>query len=507
MPAHASSTIAVADPSAFGPAPVSLSVPRLADFRLTSKASLISPLVVRGLARVAELGLVAGIGALIALAYVPVEDVQGSNQYILALIAAALATVAVLEVMGLYALPALTSPLKRLPRLFLGWTLAMALLVVAVFFLKIGAEFSRVWLALWYSAGGLALAAGRFGLAAAARGWTRQGRLTRRAVIYGGGQSCRDLIAALERDAESDIRICGIFDDRGADRVGSEIAGYPRLGKVKDMIELGRRTRIDMVILTLPVVAEMRLIELLKLLWVMPVDVRLATTATRLRYRPRAYSYIGSVPLIDIFDKPIADWGTIGKWLFDKTVGLLALLLLAPLMALVAIAIKIDSKGPVLFRQKRYGFNSELIEVFKFRSMYTDMSDANATRLVTREDPRVTRVGRFIRKTSIDELPQLFNVMIGNLSLVGPRPHAVQAKADDRLYHDVVDGYFARHKVKPGITGWAQVCGWRGETDTAEKIQKRVEHDLYYIENWSVFFDLYILLRTPFSLLETRNAY
>ncbi len=162
----------------------------------------------------------------------------------------------------------------------------------------------------------------------------------------------------------------------------------------------------------------------------------------------------------------------------------------------------------MLFRQKRYGFNNELIEVFKFRSMYIDQADENAQKLVTKNDPRVTRVGRFIRKTSLDELPQLFNVVFkGNLSLVGPRPHALHAKAEDRLYDQVVDGYFARHKVKPGITGWAQVNGWRGETDTSEKIQRRVEHDLYYIENWSVFFDLYILALTPFALFKSENAY
>jgi lipopolysaccharide/colanic/teichoic acid biosynthesis glycosyltransferase len=149
-----------------------------------------------------------------------------------------------------------------------------------------------------------------------------------------------------------------------------------------------------------------------------------------------------------------------------------------------------------------------LIEVFKFRSMYTDQCDATASQLVTKGDPRVTPVGRFIRKTSIDELPQLFNVVFrGNLSLVGPRPHAIHAKAVDRLYNDVVDGYFARHKVKPGITGWAQINGWRGETDTEEKIQQRVAHDLFYIENWSVFFDLRILVTTPFALFATDNAY
>jgi lipopolysaccharide/colanic/teichoic acid biosynthesis glycosyltransferase len=140
--------------------------------------------------------------------------------------------------------------------------------------------------------------------------------------------------------------------------------------------------------------------------------------------------------------------------------------------------------------------------------MRVEDSDATAAKLVTKGDPRVTRVGRFIRKTSLDELPQLFNVVFkDNLSLVGPRPHAVNAKAEARRYDEAVDGYFARHRVKPGLTGWAQINGWRGETDTHEKIQNRVEHDLYYIENWSVLFDLYILLRTPFALLNTESAY
>ena len=172
-------------------------------------------------------------------------------------------------------------------------------------------------------------------------------------------------------------------------------------------------------------------------------------------------------------------------------------------------AIKLDTTGPVFFRQKRYGFNNETVDVLKFRSLRNDMADHNAAKQVTKDDPRVTRVGRFIRKTSIDELPQLLNVVFkGDLSLVGPRPHAIHAKASDRAYEQVVDGYFARHKVKPGITGWAQINGWRGETDTEEKIQRRVEHDLYYIENWSVLLDLYILVKTPFSLLtKNENAY
>jgi exopolysaccharide biosynthesis polyprenyl glycosylphosphotransferase len=247
---------------------------------------------------------------------------------------------------------------------------------------------------------------------------------------------------------------------------------------------------------------------MLKKLWVLPVDIRLSAHSNKLRFRPRSYSYLGNVPVLDVFDRPIADWDVVMKWLFDKIVGGLLLLGAAPLMMLVAFAVKLDSRGPFFFKQKRYGFNNELIEVYKFRSMYTEQTDVTASKLVTKDDPRVTRVGRFIRKTSLDELPQLLNVVIkGNLSLVGPRPHAVHAKAADRLYDDAVDGYFARHRVKPGITGWAQINGWRGETDTEEKIQRRVEHDLYYIENWSVLFDLYILARTPSALAKTDNAY
>jgi Undecaprenyl-phosphate glucose phosphotransferase len=306
---------------------------------------------------------------------------------------------------------------------------------------------------------------------------------------------------------DADVRITGIFDDRGDDRVERVIAGYPRLGGLKQLVSFARSSRLDMIIVALPIAAEKRVIELTRALAILPAEVKMPARASELRFTSETYSRVGNVAMIDLLEKPIADWGSVSKWLFDKVVGTLALILLAPLMLAVAAAIKLDSRGPALFRQKRYGFNNELIEVFKFRSMYTDRCDANASKLVTKDDPRVTRVGRFIRKTSIDELPQLFNVILGNLSLVGPRPHALEAKAAGDLYDNVVDGYFARHKVKPGITGWAQINGWRGETDTPEKIQKRVECDIYYIENWSLLLDTYILLKTPFALLKSENAY
>jgi exopolysaccharide biosynthesis polyprenyl glycosylphosphotransferase len=258
----------------------------------------------------------------------------------------------------------------------------------------------------------------------------------------------------------------------------------------------------------LPISAEGRILQMLKKLWVLPVDIRLSAHNNKLRYRPRSYSYVGSVPVLDVFDKPIADWDVVIKWLFDKIVGSLALICAAPIMFVVAIAIKLDSTGPILFKQIRHGFNNEPIEVYKFRSLFDDQADPAADKSVTRNDPRVTRVGRFTRKTSLDELPQLFNVVFGGkLSLVGPRPHAMLSRAGDRFFDEAVDGYFARHRVKPGVTGWAQIHGWRGETDSQEKIQQRVEHDLNYIENWSILLDIYILARTPFALLRTENAF
>jgi Undecaprenyl-phosphate glucose phosphotransferase len=469
------------------------------------EGGLISPNVVAGFVRVTEFLVITTLGMVLAALYVDEETVL-TLQYLGAVTLAGIVTVATFGTLGLYKVSDFTSAIRWMPRVALGWTMAIALLFAALFFFKAGPELSRVWLAMWYVAGAMALLAGRLVLARVTRRWTAQGRLYRRAVVYGGNAVTAEMLAQLAADANCDVRIVGIFDDRDEERTGI-IAGYPRMGGLDALLAYSRRSRVDLVLVALPVTAEQRLVKVVNKLSVLPVDIKLPARSTQLRFAPRTYSHVGSIAMIDLYDKPITDWGIVTKWAFDKVVAASALLILSPVMAAVALAIRLDSRGPILFRQKRYGFNNELIQVYKFRSMYVDRCDANASRLVTKGDPRVTRVGRFIRKTSLDELPQLFNVLKGELSLVGPRPHAVQAKAGSELYDDVVDGYFARHKVKPGITGWAQINGWRGETDTHEKIQKRVEHDLYYIENWSVFFDIYILLKTPVSLLKTENAY
>ena len=466
-----------------------------------------SPIVIAGFVRAIEATLIAFVGMLAYYTYVfPAEGFRWP--YIVAIAGISILSVVAFEAVDIYQIHAFRRPLRQMARLLSAWSVVFLLAIAASFLLKLDLPFSRVWLVGFWGGGLIVLLASRSILYLLVRQWMRDGRLTRRTVIVGGGAPGEALIEALKNQEDSDVRVIGVFDDRNDERSPTHCGGLSKLGTVDDFVEFARRTRIDLVIFSLPISAENRLLAMLKKLWVLPVDIRLSAHSNKLRFRPRSYSYIGTVPVLDVFDRPIADWDVVMKWLFDKIVGGLMLIAALPVMALVAIAIKLDSRGPVLFKQKRYGFNNNLIEVYKFRSMYVDQCDATANKLVTKHDPRVTRVGRFIRKTSLDELPQLFNVVFkGNLSLVGPRPHAVNAKAEARLYDEAVDGYFARHRVKPGVTGWAQINGWRGETDTQEKIQKRVEYDLYYIENWSVLFDLYIVLMTPFALLKSENAY
>jgi Undecaprenyl-phosphate glucose phosphotransferase len=467
----------------------------------------ISPIVLAGAVRIAEFTLIMLIGLALYFIYLP--PMQGLLwRYSGATFLIALLSTLAFQATDIYQVQAFRGYEKQYMRLASAWSVVFLIVMGASFFAKAADMFSRVWLASYYLAGLAALIACRRLVFLLVRKWTHEGRLNRRTVIVGGGDTGAGVIKALRREKDSDVDIIGLFDDRGDDRSSADCAGERKLGTVDDLVEFGRRTRVDLVIFSLPISAESRILQMLKKLWVLPVDIRLAAHANKLRFRPRSYSYIGNVPVLDVHDRPIADWDVVMKWLFDKLIGAILLLFALPVMAVIAIAIKLDSRGPIMFKQNRYGFNNDLIEVYKFRSMFADAADQGGSKLVTRNDPRVTRVGRIIRKASLDELPQLLNVVLkGNLSLVGPRPHAVNAKAEARLYDEAVDGYFARHRVKPGITGWAQVNGWRGETDTHEKIQQRVEHDLYYIENWSILFDLMIVLRTPLALLKVENAY
>jgi Undecaprenyl-phosphate glucose phosphotransferase len=436
------------------------------------------------------------------------SDTKANALHLLASVATPALAVLMLKVQEAYSFPVLQSIALPYRKIIISWSTACFVLAPVLILTSGSSQSHWITLIQWYVSGLLLLFGTRMATGAVMASFVQAGRFDRRTAIVGGGAPAESLIQALETQPTKGIQILGIFDDRDDTRSPIVVANYPKLGRVSDLTDFARQQKVDLIIITLPITAEDRILQMLRDLWVLPVDIRLSAHASKLKLHKRSYSYIGAVPVFDLIDRPISDWGLVAKWLFDKVVGLALLIALTPVFAAVAIMVKLDSPGPILFRQNRYGFNNELIEVLKFRSLYIDQSDASSAKQVTKGDPRVTRVGRFIRKTSLDELPQLLNVVFkGNLSLVGPRPHALQSKAGDYLFDEVVESYFARHKVKPGVTGWAQIHGWRGETDTEEKLQRRVECDLYYIENWSLLLDVYILLMTPLSLLRSQNAY
>ena len=395
---------------------------------------------------------------------------------------------------------------SALVRVLLGWLGTLGVLFLAALFIEPVTAADGSWIAAWFAGSVVLLGTGRVVMQRQMQRWARDGRLGERIAIVGAGPVAQRLLRSLNGASNGGMRIVGVYDDDAA-TLPHRCMGHDILGKVDDLLEDVRRHGIDTVIVALPLSADHQLVETLNKLSLAPVDVRLCPDSFGLRLGAVAVSHIGGHTFLNAIDRPLRDWRWVAKNVEDRLVGAAILALISPLLLAIAIAIKLDSPGPVLFRQKRFGFNNQLIEVWKFRTMYHTQADANAEQLTRRNDPRITRLGAFLRRTSLDELPQFLNVLRGDMSIVGPRPHATAAKAGTLLYQEAVKYYDARHRVKPGITGWAQVNGWRGETDTVEQIRKRVEHDLYYIEHWSIGFDLKIILRTAFSGFTGRNAF
>ncbi len=350
-----------------------------------------------------------------------------------------------------------------------------------------------------------ALAAGRIVLARVMAG--RPGRrFAQRTAIVGSGLSGGRLVRLLQKLDERSVRIVGIVDDH-ADLADGLVEGVPLLGPVVHLLTLVRRGAVDEVVLALPWSEERRILELIDLLSDYPVEVRLAPDLISYHFPRRVRLDLQGHPMLQVADRPISGVCSVVKRAEDLLVGSLALVLCAIPMLLIAVAIRLDTPGPVLFRQRRTGFNNHEFEMLKFRTMHHHMAEYSICSQTTRNDPRVTRVGAFLRRTSLDELPQIFNVLRGEMSIVGPRPHAPGTRAGSRPFEQVVDRYAARHRVKPGLTGLAQVRGLRGETRTEDKLVRRVESDLEYIDTWSLWLDLVIMLRTFVIVLRMQNAY
>ena len=396
------------------------------------------------------------------------------------------------------------TPLKReVARVWLSWSLVIPGLLLAAFLTKTSANYSRALVTTWIIGTPVLVSVwrgiARFGL----QELRRRGRNTRAVAIVGATRMAEDLVGEIAANPWLGLRVQGLYDDRSPMRLRGRGGTAPLRGSIDGVLHDAQAGKIDLAYITLPLRAEKRIGEIVRRLadstcsvYVVP-DLHVSSL---LRAR---WSSVGELPVVSVFETPF--YGVSGwlKRVEDVVLGSAILALIAIPMVLVAIVVKLSSKGPVFFQQRRYGLNGQRIDILKFRTM-TVCEDGPVIRQATKDDPRLTPIGAFLRRTSLDELPQFLHVLTGKMSIVGPRPHAV---AHNELYRSRIPGYMLRHKVKPGITGWAQINGWRGETDTLQKMQKRVEHDLAYISNWALLLDLKIIFLTIFGRAVRRNAY
>jgi putative colanic acid biosynthesis UDP-glucose lipid carrier transferase len=329
----------------------------------------------------------------------------------------------------------------------------------------------------------------------------------RRIAVVGSGESAARLIRWVELTAPGLFEIIGVFDDRDSRRTVSSSVAHKIRGSTADLIELYKSAAFDKIVIALPHSAEARLLHLLRTLRRLPVDIVLAPDLMGFNSTEQETSEVAGLKLLSLANRPIREPQRILKAGIDVVAAAAALVVLSPLMLGIALLIRLDSDGPILFRQRRHGLGDRLFDVYKFRTMYCDRGDPAGANQTKRNDPRVTRIGAVMRKTSLDELPQLFNVLRGEMSLVGPRPHSPYMLIGDKRHFEIVSEYSFRHRVKPGITGLAQVNGYRGAVDTPDQLKARIDLDLYYIDHWSLWLDIKILCRTAIVCFSGLNAF
>ncbi|WP_326533336.1 undecaprenyl-phosphate glucose phosphotransferase [Pseudorhodoferax sp.] len=391
---------------------------------------------------------------------------------------------------------------RVLRKVVTNWLVFLAVLLLFGALTGYLASFRQPVLVAWALATPLA----QLACHAMARLWlpelVRNLRHERRVVIVGVNPVGLQLAQQLNSNAHLNTRVLGFFDDRSPARLQDGMPG-PMLGPMRTMAEYVKRTQVNEIYIALPMASQPRILNLLD---------ELKDTTASIYFVPDIFMTdliqgqmvnVGPMPVLAVCDTPFHGISGAVKRGSDIAISALVLLLASPLLLGLAVAVKLSSPGPVIFKQRRYGLDGREILVYKFRSMTTTDNGAEVKQ-ATRGDARITPLGAILRKTSLDELPQFINVLQGRMSIVGPRPHAV---AHNETYRKIVKGYMVRHKVRPGITGWAQVSGYRGETETVEKMAKRIEYDLEYLRNWSLAFDLWIMVKTAMVVFNDKKAY
>lgn len=410
---------------------------------------------------------------------------------------AAVVTVNTMHMSGAYRAVLTDSFASQVGKAVRAWSIVFAILLILGYLTKTSEIYSRLWMVAWFGTALLGFAALRAWSISQTKRWRRQGRLTRTVAIIelGDGGGGKELARRLQGTTPGEFHLVGLFAEG---RSASQRNG------IQDLIALAQLFRIDEVLVAVSGQGGAELSSALRRLGTIPTNVRICPWVAELGVPVRDVGLFMQSAMLTIYRRPFTSWSRVVKRAEDLILGTIMTVLLGPIMLLLALAVRLDSPGPALFRQQRLGFNNNIIVVYKFRTMKHVRAPETAVPQAQRGDPRVTRLGRFLRRSSLDELPQLLNVLKGDMSLVGPRPHAL---AHNEQYAELIDDYLGRHRVQPGITGWAQVNGLRGETDTLDKMQRRVEFDLTYIDNWSVLMDLRIILLTGLSLVFDRDVY
>ena len=425
-----------------------------------------------------------------------------SPHYQIALLLGALLTLVGFAALGVYHAWHGLSIWSQTRQVLLAWALVGAALMVVGVATKTNIYFSRRWMAVWLLFGGLLLVAARVGMGAALRGMRKRGWNLRRIVLVGAGAQAEEVARHLGRAPWAGLEIQALFhDDRRFPAARFECAPVYPLAHLVQFVE---RQKVDEVWLTLPAGAEDGISKIVHQLRYSTVSIRYVPGIQDLRLLNPSVSEIAGMVVLDLHATPFQGVNRIVKAMEDWVLAAVILLLISPLLLAIALGVKLSSPGPVLFKQRRNGCDGKPIKVYKFRTMVVHREADGVVTQATCDDSRVTPFGAFLRRTSLDELPQFFNVLQGHMSIVGPRPHALE---HNEYYKHRVESYMWRHRVKPGITGWAQVHGYRGATDTLDKMESRVEHDLWYIDNWSLWLDLKIIVLTLFRVLGDRNAY
>jgi putative colanic acid biosynthesis UDP-glucose lipid carrier transferase len=394
---------------------------------------------------------------------------------------------------------------REMTSIAVTWALTVLVLGMLGFATRYSDQFSRSVMSVWFVLTPSLIGLGRMSMRIVQRGLLRRGVGVRRVAIAGLNDLGRQTESNIDHDPALGLRVTGFYDDRleARDDAESETPDDELAGSLNDLVAAARAGEVDTVLVTLPMRAEDRIRYLLDQLSDSTVSVYIVPDFFVFELLHSRWTDMGGLPAVSVFENPLYGVDGMVKRIADLLIAMLALIAGAIPMAMVALAVKLSSPGPVFFRQRRYGLDGQEISVWKFRSMRT-CDNGPVVKQATKGDPRITRIGAILRKTSLDELPQLFNVMDGSMSLVGPRPHA---NAHNEQYRSLIRGYMLRHKVKPGITGLAQVNGCRGETETIDKMERRIEWDHNYIRHWSIWLDLKIMVKTLFVVWKQEEAY